>query len=521
MRTRLALSLVLLSIIACTKDDVAPDRPPQPADVIAVASVRSMSDAVGRIRAYVEAVMPGAGAAVSADAVRPMLSEAIGADGLDGVALDKPLHFIVLDPKKHRHPFLLLAHADPAKLRLGTRVTSRAEGGAALLGEKAAVELCAAWALGGLLKEEAPESFTVRASLRVLFELYKADIEQAIKMMDQVASSQSPGMGRLLAVEADLLGRISRQTEEVRLVMDATAEEAWMELRLTPTAGSLFEGFNRAQRPASIGLLPRLSGSSRSTMFMVGDYRLGPIREVVYELIGGMFAEWAGAKADPEFGKRWNAFIDHFEGPVVAAMGEPGSIAMNIQQVATVDDGAATLAAARGIVPKQPTTVDLFGLTKITLSVREAVATHDGVPIDELVGKLDYTGMPEVQKQAMQAIYGDEMIVVYAGFDKHFVLTMGKTALVEMQRTIDLLRRGPDAALPPGAKTALDAGIARKATLVMFMNMAASLSAVAGRTIPAASGMNTELSFPDGKAVMRIGMPAAHVREMQSAFTAN
>jgi hypothetical protein len=518
MRTRLALSLVLVSLVACTKDDVAPDRPPQPADVIAVASVRSLTDAVGRIRAYVEAIMPGAGAAVSADAVRPLLGQAIGAESLDGVALDKPLHLIVLDPKKHARPFVLLAHADPAKLRPGAQVTSRAEGGAALLGEKAAVDLCAAWALRGLTKEEAPESFTVRASLRVLFDLYRADIEKTIQVMDQVASSQGQGMGRLLSMEVDLLGRLAVQTEEMQLVMDASAEEAWMELRLKPTAGSLFEAFNQAQRPSSIGLLPRLSGTPRATMLMIGEYRLGPIRDALYELVGSVMAGWAGVKFDAEFGAKWNAFMDHFQGPVAMSMGQAGSTAMNLQQVATVDDGPATAAAARAIVPKQPTTVDLFGVTKLTLSTREAVATHDGIAIDELTGAMDYSTMPELQRQTMQAIYGDGLLFLYAGFDKYFVMTMGKTALAEMQQTIDLLRRGPDAALPPGAKPALDAGVGRKSTLVMFMNMAASMSAITGRTIPATSGMNTEVSFPDGKALMRIGMPAAHVREIQSAF---
>jgi hypothetical protein len=146
------------------------------------------------------------------------------------------------------------------------------------------------------------------------------------------------------------------------------------------------------------------------------------------------------------------------------------------------------------------------------------VATHDGVSIDEMNMQLDFAGFPPAQQSIMQAMYGNEMRVHYAGFDKYFVLTMGKTAPEDMQRTIDLVRRGPDAALPAGAKAALDGAVGRKATFMMFMNLASSMAVLTGRTVPATSGINMEVSFPDGKALMRIGVPAAHVRDIQSVF---
>jgi hypothetical protein len=516
MRTCLPLALLLF---ACTKEDVTNDGPPQPADVIAVASVASFTGAVGRFQQYAEALRPGAGAMVAAQLTGAMVGSAVGAENVDGIAFDQPLHLIILDPRKHPQPIVLLAHADPARLHPGGDVTSRAEGGAVLLGNKVAVDLCAAWAFGSLIKEKAPASPTIRASLRDLVERYGADIDKAVGSAGELLSTQSPGVGRVIQMELDWVKRLARHTEQIHLAVDAAAGEAWFEIGLTPTAGSLFDSFTRAQQPAAIGLIPRLSGTSRANSLMAGKYRLGPVRKVMFELAGEWMAQWAGVKLDAEFEKRWNAFLDHFQGSMAGSMGDAGGVGLTLQQVTEVDDGPATVAAAKALFSNPgPHTVDMFGLAKATITMQNGVATHDGVSIDEMNMQLDFAGFPPAQQSIMQAMYGNEMRVHYAGFDKYFVLTMGKTAPEDMQRTIDLVRRGPDAALPAGAKAALDGAVGRKATFMMFMNLASSMAVLTGRTVPATSGINMEVSFPDGKALMRIGVPAAHVRDIQSVF---
>jgi hypothetical protein len=91
-------------------------------------------------------------------------------------------------------------------------------------------------------------------------------------------------------------------------------------------------------------------------------------------------------------------------------------------------------------------------------------------------------------------------------------VTWGPNALPDMQRTIDMSRRGPAVALSPGSKAAFDAAAGRKASYVAFMNMASTMAAVTGRTIQTDSGISMELLFPEGRAAMRMGLPAAHVR---------
>jgi hypothetical protein len=88
-----------------------------------------------------------------------------------------------------------------------------------------------------------------------------------------------------------------------------------------------------------------------------------------------------------------------------------------------------------------------------------------------------------------------------------------------MRRVIDNLRRGKTPGpLPPGGDEAFSAAARRKASYVMFMNVADSLAAVTGRTAQATSGLTMELGFPAGTASLRVGMPAAHVRDIQGGL---
>jgi len=520
MRTAAAF-LLTLSLVACQKD-VEPEKPkgpPEPDDVIAVASARSLSESVGHFRAYIEAVRPGSGAAVTPQEAATAVAQAIGATSIDGIALDKPLHLIVLDPKKHPRPLLLLGSGDAATLKPGDAVTVKGQDGRALLGDKAAVEMVSAWAFGNLAAQEAPVSPTVRASLRKLVERYRAEIEQGKQSMAQMMKGASPGMSKIIEVEVDLLLRLAAQTEEMQAVFDASATEAWFELSFTPTPGSGFEAFNKAQRPASAALLTRLPGTPAAMSMMVGHYELGSLRGFIYELMGEMVASWSGVKADEAFRKRWDEALAHFKGPFAMSMTQRSDLRGAMEYVLEVDDGPKAAADLKALLPwKQPTTIDMFGIMKLQVTPRDAAATHDGVSIDEMAIRFDVSALPPQEQQTMRMLYGEETKFFVAGFDKHLVMTTGPDGLARMQGTIDIVRRGPAVALPAGGKAAFDAAAGRKASYVFFMNMASAMAAMTGRAVQTDTGLAMELSFPEGRAAMRMGMPAAHVRALMGSF---
>jgi hypothetical protein len=514
MRTAAAF-LITLSLAACQKD-VEPEKPkgpPQPDDVIAVVSASSVGEPVSHIQQYAEAMRPGSGAAITLEAAKSGLAQAIGATSIEGIALDKPLHLIVLDPKKHPRPLLLLGTGDAATLQPGGTVVVKGQDGHALLGDKAAVELCSAWALGSLASQQAPASPTARASLRKLVERYRAEIEQGKQAMAQtMMAGGGAGVAKIIEIEIDLLIRLAAQTEEVQVVMDASATEAWLELGFTPTPGSGFEAFNKAQRPAPAALLSRLPGTPAASMLMTGYYELGPLKGLLYDLMGETMASWAGVKADDAFRKRWGAAMAHFKGPFAVSSNQ-GAGPTSMQQLFAVDDGPATIAAMKEFLPwKGPKTIDAFGMMKMQITPREAAATHDGVTIDEMTIRFDLSSMSAQQQQMMRMMYGEEARIMLAGFDEHVAVTWGPNALPDMQRTIDMARRGPAVALSPGSKAAFDAAAGRKASYVAFMNMASTMAAVTGRTIQTDTGFSMELLFPEGRAAMRMGLPAAHLR---------
>jgi len=339
-----------------------------------------------------------------------------------------------------------------------------------------------------------------------------------------MTGSPSPGLAKVLQLEIDLLLRLAAQTEEMRLVVDASATEASLELRFTPAPGSAFEAFNKAQKPATDALftnLTRLPSTPGSTMLFIGNYELGPLRAVMFDLIGGAVASWAGTTPDAAFHRRWDELFAHIKGPIVMASRQGASPNASMEQVMEVDDAPKTIAAIKALVPwNRPYTVDVFGMMKMQVTPQEAVATHDGVAIDAMTIKFDMAGVDPMTQQILRQQWGDDgMQLLMAGFDGQLAIVMGKDALADMKGTIDIARRrAPAVDLPSGAKIALGPATQRKASYIFFMNMAASVAVMTGRPTTASSGMTMELGFAGGNASMRLGVPAAQVRELKGAM---
>ncbi len=301
-------------------------------------------------------------------------------------------------------------------------------------------------------------------------------------------------------------------------MMDASAAEAWFELGFTPTPGSAFEAFNKAQRPAPAALLSRLPGTAAASMLMTGYYEMGSLKGLLYDLMGETIASWTGVKADDAFRSRWDALLAHFTGPLAMSSSQ-GAGLLSMQQLFAVNDGPKTIAAMKELLPwKEPKTIDVFGMMKMQITPRAAAATHDGVSIDEMTIRFDLTSLPPQQQQAMKLMYGDEAKAMVAGFDQHMAVTWGPSALPDMQRTIDMARRGPAVALSPGSKAAFDGAAGRKASYVFFMNMASAMAAVTGRTVQTDTGVSMEMLFPEGRAAMRMSLPSAHMRAIMGGF---
>src|SRR5262249_793359 len=267
---RPALSLCLcIGLAACSKS--APPKVEPPPDYLGVVSTASLDGAMARFGAYADAVSPGASAALRSDAATSLLATLVSARSLAGVAIDKPLHLVILDPKKHAKPLLLLAGGPEArKLKAGVgELETKVEGGRALIGAKAEVDATAAWAFAALA--DAPAAPTLRLDLGRLVDRYRPDIEAARKQL-QPLLAQSPGAGKILEAEIDILTRLAAQTRELTVTVDATAQEAVLELALAPNPGSGMETFIKAQHPLSPAILGKLPNLDKAAYVLAGDY---------------------------------------------------------------------------------------------------------------------------------------------------------------------------------------------------------------------------------------------------------
>ncbi len=87
---------------AASGPQALPEIPAQPAampaSVLASFSIGDPKGQLAELSAYVDAMQPGMGAMIGANFL-PSLAGMVGAPGLDGYDLSKPLHVVILDPK--------------------------------------------------------------------------------------------------------------------------------------------------------------------------------------------------------------------------------------------------------------------------------------------------------------------------------------------------------------------------------------------------------------------------------------
>jgi hypothetical protein len=517
MRRLLVLSLLV--VVGCKKapDQVGPEAQnvPEPADLIAVASVASPKAALARLKAYAEAVSPGAAGAIKEEMIPAALSEIVGAQGLDGLDLDKPLHLLVLDPKKQKKPLLLGTVADEAKVKLVKGATVKVEGKLALIGADADVSASSAYAFGVVGRRAAPTAATVVCSPKKLADLYRADIEKLSKELPAMMQGQAASMGRVLQIELELFLKLADQTDEARLSADAVNGEAVIDVALVPRAGTTFEAFAKAQKAGvDVDRLSRLPGNDKPTMVMVGSVQFGPVRGPILDLLDGIMEPVLGKKPDRA---AWNAWLDGLDGSMAAVTWSDANGALNMDEIAGATDGVRSAAQATALFtlpPGEVRTMEFVGL-KMSFETKPEAAG-----VFEYIMKPDYTTMPALQGDMMKRMYGEALHMVLAGADKSLVLGMGPDAAARAARSIEIAAKGGGMVPSDAVKAALHAARDRKASVAIFMDIARSMAALVPNAPSSSSGMLMEMGVTGGAARVRIGVPAAHVRELMGAFGA-
>lgn len=515
---RLLLPIVLVA--ACQKGGTpapeAKNLPPAPADVIATVTFAHAATFAGHLGKYVDKVAPGMGARVDGAMLTQGFASMTNAGSLEGIDLDKPVRLIVLDPKKHpQGPIVLLASfADVEKLKKGAGQSAKveAQNGRALVGGEAEIAAVKTWAFDSLAGQAAPEAPSAEIWIDRVMIAYRADIENFAKQM--AAMNLGATIQAVLKGEIEVLLAVGEQSERMYLSIEAADDDCALDVALAPKAGTALARFVAAQKPFDAKLLTGMPPTDHPAMVMIGHTELGELSEPMYRWIGPILAQVADKPFDDAFHKLWQDWLKLFTGDFAAISWlDGGATAMN--EIIGVTDGKAAQKAVQEFLGglKTPKKVSFMGID-MTFSGGFGTAQHGDASIDTVGVAIDTTSMPALQQDMMKRMYPDGMKMAYAGWAKTFGITIGPKSADQIKALVD--SAGKPTTLSPFAQAAVDASAKRKESMVMVMNLAAMMAPFAAAP-PAQSGMTWTLGFADGRAALRMDLPAAHIGEMMGA----
>jgi len=522
-RFLMPLLLVIVCLGACQKGGTtsspppeAKNEPPPPADVIATVTFAHAATFVGHLGKYVDKVAPGMGARLDGAMLTQGFASMTNAGSLEGIDLDKPVRIILLDPKKHtQSPVVLLASfADVEKLKKGAgQAKVEAQDGRALVGADAEIAAVKTWAFGTLAGQAAPESPTAEVWLDRVMLAYRADIENFAKQM--ASMNLGATVQAVLKGEIEVLLAVGEQSDRMMLSLDAADDDAALNVALAPKAGTALARFVAAQKPFDGKLLNGIPSTEHPAMVMIGHTELGELSEPMYRWLGPILAQIADKPFDESFHKLWQDWLKLFTGDFAAITWlEGGATAMN--EIISVTDGKAAQKMVQEFLAglKSPKKVSFMGID-MTFTGGFGAAQHGDASIDTVAVAIDTTNMPALQQEMMKRMYPDGMKMAYAGWGKTFGIAIGPKSADQMNALIDNAGKPP--ALSPFVQAAVDGSVKRKESMVMVMNLAAMMAPLS-QGPPAQSGMIWTLGFSDGRAALRMDLPAAHIGEMMGAF---
>ncbi|HXU74482.1 MAG TPA: hypothetical protein VN947_34545 [Polyangia bacterium] len=471
-----------------------------PAEVFGVADVASPT---AEYAAWANALTTlGAGAALPpAEVVLPtLLGRLVGAPSLDGVALDRPLRAVVLDPQKIAPPVVLAVTVrDLAALRAslhGTALVVQARRGQALVGGKEAVALVA-----GLHRLPAPSAESgVHATLFVP-PVWAAFGPQLIAAKTMLASQPESGAQqpfvRMYAAVLDQLLSGAEACEQLGVDIGAAHGLPELTLRLEVKHGSTLDRAFSAQRPSDFGLLGKLP-ASQASMVAGGRLDLTSFQSFVAAVIGG-----GGSASDTQ---ELTALLDDFSrvftGDLAMAgtMGEAGR--SSVDYLAGVRD----VGRAAELYPRWYALFNRIGLfggsTKITQK-QLASEKYDGLSISR--SELDYDFSKLVGYKGPAHVTGTS---AYAAFDGLLAMAVTTLGGDRIHGIIDSARHGRSTYRPEGAaRASLDAARAAHDSLWMWADLG-RIAPGAPSPLPRGTGMALGVGFGPAYARLHLALTA-------------
>jgi hypothetical protein len=518
----------LVTFAACKKDatdtkKVEVPKVPPPAGLLLEASLPKLKGGAAGLGAYADQLQPGIGGMLDMQ-LGNVLAMVTEMPSFDGAKADAPVRVLVMDPKKGQHAAALVGVEDEKKLRESAKtVTIHVKDGFALVGDKETVEALDGYAFGTLAKQPAPEAPGALLYVPQLLVSYKTDMEAFFAQMGKTFDGQASAatMGNLMKIYADgVLGLLER-SEVIEVRLNASKDNADLDIAFTAKPGSELALFIAAQKPATGKLLERLPAGS-AALVMDANLALGPLREKIRPMIHEAMAQFAGVALDDKMHAALDTMLDQFSGEFSMAGDMMGAQGMRMSQLARVSDPAKALAASKAffdvVAPGGSKTNEVMGI-KMTVSVKADAGSHDGVSFISYDTKPDFSSLPPEVAASQKAVYGADgmMHTLLAGFDDTLAVTIGGDAATAMPGLIDAARgKAPRLELNGDQKKLVDDSHARGESVFYAFDIGKLMQGAMvaqGAPPPAADAAPAPvvmaLGFKDGRAHLRIAVPVA------------
>ncbi|ACY17480.1 hypothetical protein [Haliangium ochraceum] len=489
----------LLALGACKKEPEAPPPLPEvaPASVPVLATLEMPSGrSLGTAGRLLDEVAPGTALEVESG-LPEALAGALGLSSLDGADLDAPVRAVVLDPKAHPQPVVLLvrvADADTLAATVGQgksgdnededEDTDKAEGQnqlalerrgeLALIGAGEAVATAHDFAFGTLAARPAPAAPHAIAYLGPALDSFRSDIDAAksqIGMLLALSAGGDSAAQMAVAIQAyfDLMLATLEQGERIELRVAESGQSSGLELSLHARADTTLAGFVAAQAASDFALLSSLPALEQATLYMAGSMALGPADEGALELAKTVMSGLLGAAIGDQLADTFEPWMALFSGRVamVASVRETGS---QMVQVAEVSDAEQAIAFSRRFFEALASQGQRFTVAGVEqkLSLEPEAFVHEGVPVmmhrTEVLAAED----PEVEALAQQGALADESYM--AGVDGKLAMATGDADA--MRGLIDTIAGRAPALKPDGLLgQALAISRARRDSALILMNL--------------------------------------------------
>lgn len=472
----------LLVLAACSskgaQEGEIPEVAPESVPVLAVVELPA-GNGLGSAAKLLDALQPGASMQAAAS-IPIMLTSMAEIPSLNGADLAKPVRVVVLDPKKHPKPVLLLvsvSNADQLAQAVGKEhlVLHKNLG---LIGAAEAAKAAHDFAFGTLARRPAPEAPHATAYAQPILASFRAEIEAAkaqLAPMMGMMGSHTDAMTRLLTLYVDGLLAVAEQTDRIEARLAGLDTLAGVELVLHARPDTTLAGFTQAQAPGDMAMIEMLPPHDAPVVVMAGTISAGPARQALVAVGDQILASMWSGKTEEISG--WMAkLMDVWTGRFAAMVTSAGTLTPSMVQILESTDSAEAARVARQLMEKlaaSGTPIEIMGMKQTSQFTPEAFV-YDGVSVMMQTNRTEIAAPADAQ--VAQPATTIEQKSYFAGLDKLFVMAMGQEQ--DMRQLIDAARgKGPRLQAGGALAQAVAASKARKDSMLMYMNLGAVLGA--------------------------------------------